>query len=205
MSHDAVPLQHPYERCASRIAAVVDDAAGSSPVYLTTEARRGLLVELSRDIARLEAMRLAVLAASGDVADEDAARSPGAWLAVAARLDRPEGARLQRLAEALDERYAVLAAAMLAGEVSRAQAEVVAAALDDLPDVDAQLRRRGASATWWRGASTSARVSCGCWVGGSSTWSPPRWRRSTSAVPWSAKSNERVAGCGSPRDRSATG
>jgi hypothetical protein len=82
-----------------------------------------------------------VLAASGDVADEDAARSPGAWLAVAARLDRPEGARLQRLAEALDERYAVLAAAMLDGEVSRAQAEVVAAALDDLPDVDTQLRR----------------------------------------------------------------
>ena len=86
-------------------------------------------------------MRLAVLAASGDVADEDAARSAGAWLAVAARLDRPEGARLQRLAEALDERYAVLAAAMLAGEVSRAQAEVVAAALDDLPG-----RRRPAAA-----------------------------------------------------------
>ena len=86
-------------------------------------------------------MRLAVLASAGDVVEEEAARSAGAWLAFRARLERPEGARLQRLAEALDERYAGLAAAMLAGEVSLAQAEVVAAALDQLPPVDPELRR----------------------------------------------------------------
>ena len=141
MSQAAVPLQHPFQRCASRVSEAIDDVMGSSPIYLNTEAKREVLVELSRDIARLEAMRLAVLAASGDVADEDASRSAGSWLALRVRLDRPEGSRLQQLSEALDERYAIVASALLAGELSRPQAEVIAAALDALPAaVDRELR-----------------------------------------------------------------
>ena len=133
MSQAAIPFQHPLQRCAPRVSAVIDEVADSSPIFLTAEAKREVLVGLSRAIARLEAVRLSVLSASGDVADQDAARSAGAWLAVRARLDRPEGARLQRLADALDERYVVVAGALLAGEVSRPQAEVIVAALDELP------------------------------------------------------------------------
>lgn len=141
MSHEAVPLQHPLERCVAGVSAVLDDAAGSSPTYLSTSAKREVLHSLSRQIARLEGLRLAVLAVADDVAAEDAARSAGAWVAVDARLARPEGRRLQSLAEALDRRYADLAAALLEGEVSRPQAEVIVTALDALPkDLDRRLR-----------------------------------------------------------------
>ncbi|WP_432476670.1 DUF222 domain-containing protein [Nocardioides sp. GXQ0305] len=141
MSQEPVPLLHPFERCASRIGAALDEVAGSSPVYLSTEAKREVLVGLSRDIARLEALRLAVVAASGDVAEQDAARSAGAWVAAQARLERPEGVRLQRLAEALDGRYTVVAMAFSDGELSRPQTEAITAALDALPvDVERELR-----------------------------------------------------------------
>ena len=143
MSQAAIPLQHPYQRCAAAVAAAVEDAAGSSPVFLASEGKREVLLDLSRQIARLEGMRLAVLAAAGEVAEQDAARDPGSWLAVEARLGRPEGRRLQRLAEALDGRYGVLATALLDGAVSRPQAEVITAALDELPEtVEPDLRAR---------------------------------------------------------------
>ena len=143
MSQAAVPLEHPIERCVSAISAALDDAAGSQATYLPRPARRRALIDLSRQIARLEGMRASVLAASGDVAEDDAARDPGAWLSHVARLDRSDGRRLHRLSEALDERYAVLGAALAAGDVSRAQAEVIAGALDGLPpELEPSLRRR---------------------------------------------------------------
>lgn len=143
MSQPAIPLLHPLERCVSAVSAAVDDAAGSSACFLPAAAKREVLLGLSREIARLEALRLGVLAAAGDVAEEDAARTPGAWLAVEARLERPEGRRLQRLAEALDARYDQLAAALIDGEVSRPQAEVIAVALDELPrSLEPEVRAR---------------------------------------------------------------
>jgi hypothetical protein len=119
----------------------VAEASEASPIYLSTAAKAEVLTELSRDIARLEGMRASVLAAAGDVAEADAARTPGAWLALTARLERPEGRRLQRLAEALDRRYGVVAAGLLAGDLSRPQAEAITSALDDLPgELDRDLR-----------------------------------------------------------------
>ena len=141
MSQEAIPLQHPIERCLESVSAALDDAAGSSPAYLSTAGKRRLLTSLSRQIARLEGLRLAVVAAAGDVAEEDAARSAGAWVAVDAGLARPEGRRLQDLAEALDRRCGHVAAALAEGEVSRPQAEAIVAALDALPaDLDPALR-----------------------------------------------------------------
>lgn len=125
------------------MAAAVDDAAGSSPVFLSTTAKREVLLGLSQQLARLEGVRLAVLAAAGDLAERDAARTAGAWLAVEAKLERTEGRQLQELAVALDARYPVLASALLAGEVSRPQAEAIATTLDGLPrEVEAEVQAR---------------------------------------------------------------
>ena len=141
MSQSAVPLQHPIERCVVALSAALDDAAGSSPTYLSTTAKRQTLIELSRQMARLEGLRLVVISAAGDVAEEDAARSAGMWVAVNAGLERSEGRRLQNFADALERRCSLVAAALLEGEVSRPQAEVIVAAIDALPDtVGASLR-----------------------------------------------------------------
>ncbi|WP_432476685.1 DUF222 domain-containing protein [Nocardioides sp. GXQ0305] len=141
MSQAAVPLEHPLERCAAAVGAAIDAASGSQPHFLSTAAKRDVLLGLSRQIARLEGLRMAVLAAAGDVAEADAARSTGAWLAVGAGLERPEGRRLERLAASLEGRYSALREALLDGDVSRAQAESIAAALDELPsDVESSVR-----------------------------------------------------------------
>ena len=143
MSQAAIPLQHPIERCVSTVAAALDEVAGSSPVYLSSGAKRGVLTELSRQIARLEGLRLATLAAAGDVAAEDGARSAGSWLAIEAKLERPEGRRLQKLADALDQRYVRIAGGLLDGAVSRPQAEAIVGSLDELPkDIDQALRAK---------------------------------------------------------------
>ena len=143
MTQHPVPLQHPIERCVAAVAAALDDAAGASPTYLSTGAKRRVLTELSRQLARVEGLRLAVIAAASDVADQDAVRSAGAWVALDAGLAPPEGRRLQLLAETLDRRCGHVAAALLEGDVSRPQAEVIVTALDALPsDLDPELRLR---------------------------------------------------------------
>ena len=54
MSQAAIPMQHPLERCVAEVGAALDQAAGSSPTYLSTSAKREVLGSLSRQIARLE-------------------------------------------------------------------------------------------------------------------------------------------------------
>ena len=143
MTQAIAPLPHPMVRCLQEVADAVDGVAGSDPIYLTTEAKGEVLAGLTRQIARLEGLRLSVLAAAGDVADEAGARSPGAWLAHEGRLHPGDGRRLQRLADALDDRWPAVQAALSAGDMSVPQAEVVVASLDDLPgDLDPDLRVR---------------------------------------------------------------
>lgn len=133
MSQATVPLPHPLVGCVRAVAEALDRAGGVEPRYLPTDAKAEVLESLSRQIERLEGLRLAVLAAADDVAERDGARSAGEWLAHRTRLDGREGRRLQRLADALDERYAAVATALRSGAVSRAQSEVVVASLDALP------------------------------------------------------------------------
>jgi hypothetical protein len=143
MTQAIAPLPHPLVRCLQEVADAVDGVAGSDPIYLPTAAKGEVLAGLTRQIARLEGLRLSVLAAAGDVADETGARSPGAWLAHRERLHPGDGRRLQRLAEALDARWPGVRDALTAGDMSLPQAEVVVAALDDLPgDLDPDLRVR---------------------------------------------------------------
>lgn len=133
MSQDTAFLPHPLVRCVRRVGEELDAVAGTDPVYLTSEAKAEVLEGLSRQAARLEGLRLAVLAAADDVAEDAGARSAGAWLADRVRADGREGRRWQRLAEAVDDRYAATGAALRDGAVSTAQVEVVVAALDALP------------------------------------------------------------------------
>jgi hypothetical protein len=93
--------------------------------------------------SRLAATRLRLLAVADDVAEESGARDVGAWFRRAARVDRGPARRAMRLARALDRRWLALARGHAAGEVSTAQAEVIAGALEDLPeDVGSEVRAR---------------------------------------------------------------
>ena len=141
MSEAAVPFaRHPLERGVAAISAALDSMADSDPLFLTAGAKADVLTELTRQIAQLEGLRSAVLEASGDVADEAGARSPGLWLAARTRLDSKDGRRLQKLADALKACPLVLSG-FREGRVSRPQVEVIVKALGELPaELDPQIR-----------------------------------------------------------------
>ncbi len=133
----AQPLEeHPLLRCLAAIDAGLDDVADLDPAFLPTGEKARALVAVDRELARLEGLRLQLVAAAEDVAEDRGARSAGVWLAVERREGVPAGVRTQRLAEALDRRP-VLLAALRGGEINAAQAGVIAGALDALPaDLD---------------------------------------------------------------------
>ena len=123
-----------YAEPLDRLERGLDELSTVDPAYRTTAEKRALLVRLSRVIARAEAERMRVLAASDDVAELTGARSTAAWLAVETR-DAPGSInRALSLADALDSRCQQVSAAFAAGAVNLAQVRVIVEALDALPD-----------------------------------------------------------------------
>src|SRR5215207_3296350 len=121
----------------------LDELARIDPGYRTAREQQDVLVGLSRFIARAEAERMRVLVAADDVAESTGARSTAHWLADATRDDVGPVRRLSALAEALDERWTEVGAALASGAVNVPQARVIVEALDALPaDLDAESRAK---------------------------------------------------------------
>ena len=140
MLSSQTPL-HPVLGCARTLAQALDEVAQVNLVYLSTAEKRDALLAFGRVEARVQAIRLQLLAVAEDVAELTAARTPGEWAAHELRLDPREGRRDQALATALETRYPHLGAAMRHGHLQRSQAEVIRTALDALPtDLPTQLR-----------------------------------------------------------------
>jgi hypothetical protein len=134
--------QHPLLRALSSVGSTLDDVVGLDPAFLPTRDKERALLAVDRELSRLEGLRLELLAAADDVADDRAARSAGMWLAQETRRGVREGARSQRLAEGLG-RWAEVRAALRTGVVNPDQAAVIVAALDELPtDLDEELRAK---------------------------------------------------------------
>jgi hypothetical protein len=96
--------------------------------------KREALEVLDQRISQLESLRMRVVAGSGEVAEVDGHRSVSSWLAGRVRRDPGRMVGLERLAVALDTRYAAVAAGLAEGRVNPDQAAVVVRALDDLGD-----------------------------------------------------------------------
>jgi hypothetical protein len=130
---------HPLLRALTAVSAQLDEVADLDPAFMPTRDKARALVELERELARLEGMRLQLLAESSDVALDGGARSAGTWLASEVLHDAPAGARDQRMAETLVRRPAV-SAALRAGIVNADQARVIVHALGALPaELDSEL------------------------------------------------------------------
>jgi hypothetical protein len=131
---------HPVLAATAAIETALKDVADVDPVFMPTSEKGAALLGLDRVASQLSALRLRVLAAAEDVAMADGARDPAAWLAHRARADRGRARRDLRLARALDTGWREVARALREGAVNLAQAEVIVAALEDLPeDLDAEV------------------------------------------------------------------
>ncbi|KRF37653.1 HNH endonuclease signature motif containing protein [Nocardioides sp. Soil805] len=125
---------HLVQECGEAIAAALDKVGRVELIYLSPAEKAQALVELARLESRVTATRLRLMAVSDEVAEETGDRDVAAWFARAVRADRGPARRDLRLARGLERRWTFVADGHGSGEVSTAQADVIARALDDLPD-----------------------------------------------------------------------
>src|SRR5690242_21449277 len=133
MSTSTASLEHPLLAAAREVGRVLDEVAGSEPMWLSTADKQALLVELTTSLNKLAGLRARTLATAGDVAAETGSRDPAAWLAVQTRTSRREAVRAERIGAGL-ARWTNVAQGVGDGSVTWEQAEVLVRALDALPD-----------------------------------------------------------------------
>jgi len=135
------PLSHPHVlvRALAAVSSTLDEVADIDPRSVPTLEKASVLRSIDRELARLEGLRLDLLASSSDIAEETGARSAGVWLAMESRAGVGAGARDQAQADALARRPVVMRA-LRDGAINPAQAAIIARALDVLPgDLDPEL------------------------------------------------------------------
>jgi hypothetical protein len=127
---------HPIADFTTRLHARLDDLAQTQAWSMSRDEQRSVLMDLTRGQARIEELRLRVLAAGdrADIAADTAATSTGAWLAHATRSPRSVAHADVTLATALDEDLAESRDALAAGVVDDEQVRVIARAVQGLPE-----------------------------------------------------------------------
>ncbi|HEY3530658.1 MAG TPA: DUF222 domain-containing protein [Nocardioides sp.] len=131
---------HPILACIGAVEAALKDVAGVDPTFMRAGEKAAALRRVHALEGRLTGLRLRLMAASEELAQETADHSVATWLASETRTDPRAQAGDLALARGLDRRWTRLGAAVGEGSVNLAQARVIAHALDDLPtgEVDAE-------------------------------------------------------------------
>ncbi len=138
---------HPINTCADVLEAALKDVEGVDPVFMRSQDKAEVLRRLHAVEGRVAWLRLRVMANAAELAEESADHSVATWLAVETRTDPRARAGELALARALDRRWTRLGAAVAAGAVGLAQAQVITRALEDLPDdLDADVLLRAEEA-----------------------------------------------------------
>jgi len=142
MTSEPTTAQHPILRSCAAIDAALKSVADVDPVFMSTADKAVALVTLQAEQDRIGELKLRVLGAADDVADEAGSSSPGMWLALRSRVAVPAARREEKLAAALAAHVEVREA-VASGQASLDQAAVVVAALAALPaEIDAELRAK---------------------------------------------------------------
>ncbi|WP_162599951.1 HNH endonuclease signature motif containing protein [Nocardioides solisilvae] len=127
--------EHPITRAVAMIDAALDFAASADPMYLSAQAQREALLNLTRAVDGVESLRMRVMGAvgaPGGVAETDGARSVAGWLDARARTGYAAGRAAEKLGEALASRWHLVAEGLVSGAVNLPQARVIVKALDNL-------------------------------------------------------------------------
>ncbi|HEX2896287.1 MAG TPA: DUF222 domain-containing protein [Marmoricola sp.] len=166
----------------TEIGAALDGVADAQPVYLSAAEKAAVLRDLAALEARVVELRLRVMAASGDVAEETGARDIAAWYAHHTLTEPVEARADGRLATSLDRDRPQLAEALAAGRCSVAQARVIDQCLAELPVRVGPETVATAESTLVGYAADFAPSQLRRLGAGSSTWSPPRSPRPRTPV-----------------------
>lgn len=132
MSLAVIAPPHPVLGCVGQVHAALDAVTDVQATFLRTEDKRTALIELARLEARLTEIRLRVLACADEIGEDTGARDSAAWVSHATRTE-PATARADAVLARRLEQRPLIAAGMRRGDISPAQARIIAAVLDDLP------------------------------------------------------------------------
>ena len=127
------PSLHPVLACADVVEAALRETSHLELTFMRPTDKQAALMQLTRVEAQLAALRMRLMAASDDIAEEQGARDVAAMVTHHTRTDAAANRRDLGLAQALDRRWEQVATAMATGEVNVAQARVIVHALDQLP------------------------------------------------------------------------
>lgn len=126
-------MAHPILTATEQLHAVLTEVAEVNPTFMATSDKAAALCALGRVQARLDELRLRVLAGAGEVAAETGSRDGAAWLSHTTRVRVHDARADLRLARSLETRYLAVALGLREGRVNLAQAVVITQSLDDLP------------------------------------------------------------------------
>ncbi len=126
-------MSHPILDATASVQVALKSVYEVNPTFMSTDEKATALRELVRAESQLAELRMRVLAAAGDVAERTAAHDAADWLAAASHVRHEEARAELALAVGLDGRWSVLAAGLRTGDITVAQAEVIARALAALP------------------------------------------------------------------------
>jgi hypothetical protein len=142
MSIEFEAQQHPLLACAEAIDELLDDVLSVDPIYMRTSDKKDGLTAWARLEARIASVKLRMLAAADDIADETGDRSTASWLANATRDSHGSTRRAAKLTDAMG-RCRMVGDALATGSLNTAQAHVITEAIDALPkDLEGELRDR---------------------------------------------------------------
>jgi hypothetical protein len=130
---------HPVLACAAALDTALTEVAGVDPVFMSLDEKCLALESLTELTGRLEALRMRVIAAAGDLAAEVGSRNVSSWLAGTTRTDRAGQRRAERLATDLAGRWPLVAAGLGTGAVNLDQAVVIVRALNAIVDGELSL------------------------------------------------------------------
>jgi hypothetical protein len=127
---------HPLLACTETISGALKDVAELDPMFAPVAVKRDALVSLTRLIDRAEALRMSVIATSKDVAEAEAFRSVGTWIATQVCSETAPQSAAENLAHDLRGLYPHCRTALAAGRANLAQVRVITRALNELRRVD---------------------------------------------------------------------
>ncbi|MEU0269650.1 DUF222 domain-containing protein [Nocardioides sp. NPDC006303] len=111
------------------IETALQDLLATDPAYWRTGQKKDLLERLEKLQAQQAALKLRVLAAAGDIAEETGAKDASGWMRTELLVDKGVARSQVKLAAAVSK-YELVAASLAEGVVSQDKARVITQALD---------------------------------------------------------------------------
>jgi hypothetical protein len=123
------PVTDRIDAAMTTIDSSLSDLLATDPIYWSTEEKKAVLAWVAKNEAQQTALKLRVLAAAGDIAEETGAKDASGWMRTELLVDKAVARSQIKLATSV-AKYDLVATGLAGGVVSQDKARVITQALD---------------------------------------------------------------------------